>query len=375
MSSTTKIKIFIVLSLLFLISCTKKTDVITTNKENSKYAVSLSKTLQADSKLLFLSDNGDEITSHKYKGNSIYTINKWNDDIYLHSSRKNEHFKLLKNGDFQEFKLSLNNVQHPGYGVWIVEKGEKSLIESVNGGFNDDAQYQSGIVYTKNGERVSILLNNQTINGAVEKNDKIFVATVDEKKETSQLVMVNRNSNSIDLELTFEKTYYVRSGVINFINDKIISYGDNNGFFNYSNKNNSGVISVSLTDYSSKVFDLPDEELIKFLYTYDSKIFVVTNLGHLYVLSDDMQLIEDKKIEQQHILNVIKDDDSFFLKKVISDGEFLHIVKRNLDFDNPNNVGDVYVVNKNDLSLVREVNLRIKNNNTWYDLFDITLVK
>ncbi|MBW9212872.1 MULTISPECIES: hypothetical protein [Terrabacteria group] len=375
MSSIKKIRISILSFLLFLVSCTPKNDMTPKTVENSTYAVSLSKTMYPESKVVFLSDNGDVIGSKKYNGNSIYTINKWDEDIYLHSSRKNEHFKLSKNGVFQEFKLSLNNVQHPGYGVWVVEKGKQSLIESVNGGFNDDAEYQSGIVYTKNSDRVSISLKNQTISGVTEKDNKIFVSTVDQKLETSKLVIVNRNSDTIDKELALKKTYYVRSGVMHFIHDKLVSYGDNKGFFNYSNKNNSGVIAISLIDYSYRTFDLPDEELIEFMYTYDSKIFVVTNSGKLYVLSEDMHLIEDKKIEQQHILKIIKYDESFFIKKVINDGDLIHVVKRNLDFGNPDNIGDIYVVRKKDLSLIKEVNLNIKNNNVWYDAFDITLIK
>lgn len=180
-NSTPPISVLLVATLMVLVACTngnankdKKVNI-----ENSKYIVSLSRAREPYSKLLFLNSDGALLQSYAYKGYSINSINYFKGKLFLTSNRLNEHYILDSNGKIEKYSNANEQKNNKYSASWFTRKGEKTLIETVNVGRINN-EYLSDVIYSYKGQKKRSTLVNQYLNGALDKNGKIFVESYSE---------------------------------------------------------------------------------------------------------------------------------------------------------------------------------------------------
>ena len=90
--------------LVLLSSCKKSNFKFSENKDKIEYVLSLSRMLENRAELIFIDKDGSIIEQAKYKGGSINSLNYFDNKIYMHSYRTNEHF-IYDDKGFEKFSL------------------------------------------------------------------------------------------------------------------------------------------------------------------------------------------------------------------------------------------------------------------------------
>lgn len=362
-NSTPPISVLLVATLIFLVACTHEN--ISTDKkvniENSKYIVSLSRAREPYLKLLFLNSDGALLQSYAYKGYSINSINYFKGKLFLTSNRLNEHYILDSNGKIEKYSNANEQKNNKYSASWFTRKGEKTLIETVNVGRINN-EYLSDVIYSYKGQKKRSTLVNQYLNGALDKNGKIFVESYSENDKKNGITIIDKDSAKTEKRINFKNSFTSSSGELIECNNKIVTYGNDNSNSsqNVAAKSAIGVLNSETYEVLEYLFD---KEKIIFSYVYKNDIYTITDNNSIYKFNDKLEIIEKKEITDKTFFANLTGNNYTIRKVICSDG-IVSVLYTSRKFD-VKNLGFIAEYKCDDIGLLNKFNINLKNEKMW----------
>ncbi|MDI2882283.1 hypothetical protein QJL30_10315 [Clostridioides difficile] len=182
----------------------------------------------------------------------------------------------------------------------------------------------------------------------VEKNEKVYLISFKEVSSTYKLILsvINKENLSIEKTIDISDGSYATSAKI--INNNLYILKNRDGNDMLSNK----IIRVNLDDYSSKIIELPFDNLSQiladenYLYITESSSLGETTQHRVARLNIDSLEINQYDTENEHISSCINKDE--FLS---SNGE------------------EIYIYNLSDFKLKKSIKLKKYENKTFVSFF------
>lgn len=358
-----KTKVLLVASLIFLVGCSSK-NIIKDKKvdiENSKYIVSLSRARAPYSKLLFLNSDGTLLQSYDYKGYSINSINYFKEKLFLTSNRLNEHYILDSNGKIEKYSNANGQKNNKYLASWFTRTGEKTLIETVNVGMVNN-KYLSNIIYSYKGQKKDCILENQYLNGALDKNGKIFVESYSENDKKNGITIIDKDSAKIEKRINFKNSFTSSSGELIEYNNKIVTYG-NNDLNNSQNKEAKSAIGILNSETYEIMEYLFYKEKIIFSYIYKNYIYIITDDNSVYKFNDKLEIIEKKDIEDTTFLDNFTNN-NYTIRKIVHSDKTISVLYTSRLFDKKN-LGFIAEYKCDDIGLLNKFNIILEDEKMW----------
>lgn len=358
-----KKSVLLVATLMFLVGCSneninkdKKVDI-----ENSKYIVSLSRARDPYSKLLFLNSDGTLLQRYDYKGYSINSINYFKEKLFLTSNRLNEHYILDSNGKIEKYSNSNEQKNNKYLASWFTRTGEKTLIETVNVGMVNN-KYLSNIIYSHKGQKKDCILENQYLNGALDKNGKIFVESYSENDKKNGITIIDKDSAKIEKRINFKNGFTSSSGELIEYNNKIVTYG-NNDLNNSQNKEAKSAIGILNSETYEIMEYLFYKEKIIFSYIYKNNIYIITDDNSVYKFNDKLEIIEKKDIEDTTFLDNFTNN-NYAIRKIVHSDKTISVLYTSRLFD-MKNLGFIAEYKCDDIGLLNKFNIILEDEKMW----------
>lgn len=350
--------------LLFLSSCTqsKESQKIDVDLTKCGYVISLSRSTESDSKLIFLDYEGNILEGYDYSGVSINSLNEYDNKFYMHSSRINEHYKIDEEGKIETFSLLENEHQDGEYiPSWFAVPGKTSLIETMNIGMVDD-NYLSSLIYSEENEKHEIILKDQFLNNALEYDDKIFVETYSETSESNGIIVVNKNTGTILKDIRFSNNSISNSSKLILFKDKIVTYGNSNDD-RFTKQNSSGIGSLDVNTLEIQEHIFKDNNIID-IYAFDDSLYAVADNNYIYKLDQNLEFLDEMKITNEMFIENYNNQ-NFHIEKVIDKENKIYVVYLSNNFDDIENIGFIQVYNKSNLDPEEKINISNPNAKKW----------
>ncbi|MGF3225950.1 hypothetical protein [Facklamia sp. P12932] len=342
--------LFLVLLMIFAVSCKKNQFSLTKNKNDIDYVLSLSRSRENRSTLLFISNDGTIKEKLKYKGASINSLNYIDDKIYMHSSRTNDHFIYDDNG-FEKFSLESEYADSPNITTWFVKKGNDDLIEGINVGLIDTDYYLSSLAYSNNKVRNEILLKWEYLDDAIEVNGKIFLEAYNEKTSKYSIIVIDKEEKTSN-RINFEKPYTDPGKQMIQFNESVVDYGHIGS--------SSLLYLIDSNTNETKEITLKNENIL-YVFVNDN-LKVITN-KNIYDLNSELEIINKKEIKDTDLIKDIEDN-KFGLRKINDNENILSVLYTSEDFDKVE-VGFIREYDKKDLKLIRNIDIKLDRSREW----------
>ena len=347
---------------------------------DTRYIVTLSQTFEDKALLVCIGKDGAVSKTIPYDGQAINGLNRLGDDLYLHSERVNRHFILKDQREWQEFSYAKNEIKDSEYaGSWLTANGEQGLIQTMNIGLQDDG-YHSAILYQEQGEERVVHLKNLSPESVVDYGGKIYVNAYyecrdDDNKEYKTLIYVIDRKTGACTAAEFPHAFTAYSGDLVRVNDKLVTYGSNEAMLHVCEDKTVycmlGVLDSKTME--TKELDCSDDGIV-LLYEHQGQIYTLTKSGKLKVYTDDLSLVETKKLEDFDFLGK-RQSDGFYLMKVIPHGDRLAMLFINADLD-PKDAGIIQEYSKEDLKPLQTSKLLLPDCEEWMgELSDFIVVE
>lgn len=343
---------FVVFIFIFLqIVCRNSNDKIDISKY--EYVISQSDMDKNKSRLLFINGEGEIINTLNYKGSFITRINKLGDELFLHSERLNEHYKL-KNGELERFSINEEKYKEMGMNyvpVWDAKISEDDLLEFPNVGIVN-GEYLSSVVYSDNGERKEAPLKEIFYYGSVENKGKIYIAGLLEKEGKYGISIVDKKTQKTSEQIRFKNEFVAKDFDVIAYRDKIVVSGSNNG-----TQSGIGVLDVNTLDVKDFIFE-DDMALLK--YVCDDLIYVITNKGYLYKFDENLNIIERKILEDQSLQRYESDNNLIRSNFIVKDN-FIYVMYKYVQNEDKDKIAFIQKFDKKDFKSLDKFD--VKDNN------------
>ena len=348
-----------------LSACTRNGTYATLDFHDAQYIVSLSKTYENKSLLIVVGKGGTVNQTVCYEGQGINSITFRENDLYLHSSRENRHFILNGQGEWQSFSLAKNDVEgSENAPSWFAANGEHSLIETMNIGFVDN-HYESAVLYTENGQKKNVIIEDLCLENAVEHDGEIYVNSSDYAGEKGNVICVIDKQTGIYNMVRFPHGNTPASGRLVLANDKIITYGSNAAYL-IASGDDKFCCTLGMLDtktHETKEIDYSDDAII-LLYTFHNQIFVVTEKGNLHIYTDELSLTDTRNLNHTELLEAYSSSELIPHLKIIETDDILSMLFIRSELD-PHNIGFIQEYRKTDLQPVRKIDLFLSGTDEW----------
>lgn len=372
------VKTFLIIILLFTIvllsSCNrfKEPQKIDLDLTKCKYVISLSRSIESDSKLIFLDNKGTILDDYNYSGVSINSLNEYDNKFYMHSSRINEHYMIDEERKIEKFSLLENEYEDGKYiPSWFVVPGNSSLIETLNIGMVNNS-YLSSIIYSKENEKQEIILKDQFLNNALEYDDKIFIETYSETNESNGIIVVNKKTENVSEQIRFSHTFTSNSNKLILFKDQIITYGNshNNRF---TKQISSGIGSLDVNTLETQEHILKDDNIID-IYVFEDSIYAITDNNYISKFNPDLELLSEMEIKNESFIKNYNNK-NFHIEKVIEKDNKIYVVYLSNNFDDIENIGFIQVYNKSNLEPEEKINISNPNAKKWMgEVIDVIVI-
>lgn len=357
MFSSRNRRLFILLSLVLLIalvtSCNKinqeKVD-LKRDKSDIEYVLSLSRIRENRSILLFISKNGIIKEKLKYKGASINSLNYFDNKIYMHSYRTNEHF-IYDDKGFEKFSLESEYADSSNITTWFVKRGKDSLIEGINVGLIDTDYYITSLAYSNDKVRNEILLKREYLDDAIEVDGKIFLEAYNEISSKYRIIVIDKEKKTSNI-INFDKPYIDPGKQMIQFNESVVDYGHIGS--------SSLLYLIDSNTNESKEITFKNENILHVFVNDNLK--VITN-KNIYDLNSELEIVNKKEIEDTNLIKDIEDN-KLGLRKIIDKENILSVLYTSEDFDNVE-VGCIREYDKKDMKLIRNIDIKLDGSREW----------
>ena len=361
-NSLLKISTLLIATLIFLVGCSHK-EINEDEKvsiENSSYIVSLSRARDPYSKLLFLKGDGTLLQSYDYKGYSINSINYFKGKLFLTSNRLNEHYILDSSGKIEKYSNITERNDNKYLASWFTKIGENTLIETVNIGRVNN-KYLSNIIYSYAEGEKNCTLENQYLNGAVDKYGKIFVESYSENDGKNGITIIDKDSASIEKRITFKNSFTSSSGELIDYNKKLLVYGNNESNDSQKEREKSAIGLLNCETYEINEHSFYKEKII-FSYVYENNIYIITDDNSIYKFNDKLEMVEKKAILDTTFFDNFSNN--YTIRKIIHSDKTIAVLYTSRRFD-VKNLGFIAEYNCEDISLLNKFNIILEGEKMW----------
>ena len=361
-NSLLKISTLFIATLIFLVGCSHKeiNEDEKVNIENSNYIVSLSRARDPYSKLLFLKGDGTLLQSYDYKGYSINSINYFKGKLFLTSNRLNEHYILDSSGKIEKYSNVTERNDNKYLASWFTKIGENTLIETVNIGRVNN-KYLSNIIYSYAEGKKNCTLENQYLNGAVDKYGKIFVESYSENDGKNGITIIDKDSASIEKRITFKNSFTSSSGELIDYNKKLLVYGNNESNDSQKEGEKSAIGLLNCETYEINEHSFHKEKII-FSYVYENNIYIITDDNSIYKFNDKLEMLEKKAISDTTFFDNFSNN--YTIRKIIHSDKTIAVLYTSRRFD-VKNLGFIAEYNCEDISLLNKFNIILEGEKMW----------
>ncbi|KJQ68416.1 hypothetical protein TZ90_00782 [Streptococcus mitis] len=361
-NSLLKISTLFIATLIFLVGCSHKeiNEDEKVNIENSNYIVSLSRARDPYSKLLFLKGDGTLLQSYDYKGYSINSINYFKGKLFLTSNRLNEHYILDSSGKIEKYSNVTERNDNKYLASWFTKIGENTLIETVNIGRVNN-KYLSNIIYSYAEGKKNCTLENQYLNGAVDKYGKIFVESYSENDGKNGITIIDKDSASIEKRITFKNSFTSSSGELIDYNKKLLVYGNNESNDSQKEGEKSAIGLLNCETYEINEYSFHKEKII-FSYVYENNIYIITDDNSIYKFNDKLEMLEKKAISDTTFFDNFSNN--YTIRKIIHSDKTIAVLYTSRRFD-VKNLGFIAEYNCEDISLLNKFNIILEGEKMW----------
>ncbi len=361
--SNLKLLITTMLILFLLVSCAKN-DINKDSSiplESSKYIISLSRSREANAKLLFIKDNNLPPYEYNYDGYSINTINYFDQKLYLSSNRVNEHFILDSNGEIKKYANEYEGKNDKYFASWFTRASNDTLIKTANIGFID-GKYISDVIYNGEDSEKRVSLENQYLNNGLVKNDKLFIESYHEIDKKNGISIIDKARALVLKRIYFNSSFTSSSSELLDFNDKIVTYG-NNSLNNYQRgEKNSAIAILDPNTYEINEYTF-DKERIIYAYIHNDLIFVFTDHNILYKFNDKLELSEKENVLDQSLLMDLINE-KYIIRKIIYKDGIISALYTNRDFNNED-FGFIAEYDANNVNLINKIEIKLNNDKNW----------
>lgn len=350
----------VVLVIALLVSCGVEENSLVDFKETDlKYLVSLSRSREKLSKLLFYDNDGNLYKELNYKGSSINSLNQSDNKLLMYSNRTNEHYSFDSSVGFHKFSLTSKKSDISNAPTWFVVADEDCLIETINFGRQKGSAYLSSVIYDYNGEKKEILLEWEYLNNAISVGDKIFIESYNELVKKNGLVVVNKENEEFS-KVYFENGFTSKSGRFVLFNEKIVTYGNSNESISGNKMAAIGSVNIKSLETKEKLFK---GENILFAHKIDDTLKVITDQKKIYVFNSDLDIVEIENMTNHEFVDYYIDG-SVVVRKILDKNDVICVLYTSKNFDKKN-VGFIVEYDKSNYDVIKKVNIQLKNEKDW----------
>lgn len=336
--------------LVLLSSCKKSNFKFSENKDKIEYVLSLSRMLENRAELIFIDKDGSIIEQAKYKGGSTNSLNYFDNKIYMHSYRTNEHF-IYDDKGFEKFSLESEYADSHDITTWFVKRGKDGLIEGINVGLIDTDYYITSLAYSNEKVRNEILLKWEYLDDAIEVNGKIFLEAYNEKTSKYRIIVIDKDKKTSNI-INFDKPYIDPGKQMIQFNESVVDYGHIGS--------SSLLYLIDSNTNESKEITFKNENILHVFVNDNLK--VITN-KNIYDLNSELEIVNKKEIEDTDLIKDIEDN-KLDLRKIIDKENILSVLYTSEDFDNVE-VGCIREYDKKDMKLIRNIDIKLDGSREW----------
>ncbi len=358
---------------LMLSSCAKQEFI---NIDDAKYVLTFSQGLKPRAKLVFIDKDGNNIGTYAYKGQAISWVNFYDNLLYMHSVRLNKHFTLDKNNTLEQYSLFNDKYENSkGNAAWFVAVSDGTLLETMNIGsyeYEGKRQYLSSLVYNEGDEQREVVFPEQTLEGGICYDNKIFVSTYFDDENRNDVSVIDRADNLVK-RVGFKNSYTANGKEFLIFKDKVFIYGDNLPF-TFEQEKASAIGMIDPVTYDTKEYNV-DDGFIVFAYVYDDKLCVLTTENVLYQFDGDLELIQKISLEENDFMkNFVRED--FDMSKLILAKDNIAVLYTTNDFDSTENIGFIEEYDYSTLNSIRMIPVEMKGEKRWLgEHVDMTILE
>lgn len=244
---------------------------------------------------------------------------------------------------------------------WFTRTGEKTLIETINIG-SVNSKYLSSIIYSYEGEKKHCLLENQYLNNAADKFNKIFVESYSENDQKNGITIIDKDSGKIEKRVNFKNAFTSFGRQMIDHNNNLVTYG-NNDLNNFPQKEAQSAIGVlNCKTYETTEYLFENEKII-FSYIHNNNIYVITDSNRMYIFNDKLKPLAKKDIAYKTFFEYFTNND-YTIRKILNNNKVISVLYTSKKFD-PENLGFIVEYNSEDISVLNKFDITLKAEKKW----------
>lgn len=360
-----------------LCACCQKPADIAIDYESTQYILSLSKEYEDKSLLILIGKDGEISQTVPYDGQGMNSITRFEDSLYLHSARKNRHFRITDQGNWQTFSYEKNEVEtSEDAPSWFTAIGQESLIETMNIGFVNN-HYESAIMYTQDDQKRTVRIEDRCLESAIDYDGKIYVNVSDYAGEAGYgICVVDKHSGTYN-SVSFQHGNTPASGNLILVHDKIIAYGNNTWSYRYASGDEPFCCTLGMLDtktLETKEVDYSGDN-IYLVYAFQDQLYVITSSGYIHIYDDNLSLVEKKEIQNTDFYEKFQSDAWFNNGKIVEKDDMFAMLFIGADLD-AHDVGFIQEYHKSDLQPIRKIDIFLLDTSEWMgELYDLAMIE
>ncbi|MGG3871448.1 hypothetical protein [Brevibacillus laterosporus] len=321
MKKLTGIKVLIVISLLFLTSCSSSNDKLE-NMEKGKFIIGYSQFLKADGKFVVYDSSGNALSEVNVEPTQLRSTAKDNKNYYFVSARSGVRYQVSNSGEVTDL-MNPNDSKASG-GSYFIHAEDGFVFYDINIGKEEGQnEYVSQLVYWKNtqNEKNHVELKG-TIMGAHVIDNKIYALSDTLEKMYISVIDTNTNKKVNEFEIKNQGTFFEAT------NDKYI-------FQEYKDKlllavrdiNKEKPSRIYVIDYKSQKIDR------EILFDHGFSPYSITVLkDQVYIVGENEEILEfssDLKLQRKYALqhtNQFNSLNTFGMGDLVVRDQFLYVL-------------------------------------------------